>query len=469
MGSGKQGRTKKNLKVLFCASEVEPFEKTGGLADVAGSLPKALGALGAEVLILMPKYRNVAWPEKKISQNVRIRFIAQEEYFNRAGLYGNDRGDYQDNLQRFSFFCHAALDLAKSDGFRPDLVHAHDWQTALLPVLLKTTFADDPFFAGTKSILTVHNMAYQGHFPHRQFGSLGLDPLLYSIDGFEFFGKINLLKAGLLYADAVTTVSPTYAKEVQTKEYGFGLEGVAKKRAKDFVGILNGLDTTCWDPATDKRLPALYSSAKMSGKRQCKTELQKYCGFEEDANIPLFVMVTRLAEQKGLDVFSEAADKFLSGRVQFVLLGEGDDVYHTLFRNIGNRYPKTSRMFLDFDAVKAHGVYAAADFYLMPSYFEPCGLGQMISMRYGSLPIARRVGGLVDTIVDLDENPKTGNGFLFTEKSPEKLLKAIERAKKLFADKKKLSIVRKRAMGIDFSWDRSAREYMSLYRRVTKT
>lgn len=452
------------MKVLFCASEVAPFEKTGGLADVAGSLPRALAGLGAEILILMPKYRNVAMTSKKVSENVRVRFVEEERYFNRAGLYGNDRGDYPDNLQRFSFFCHTALDMAKSEGFRPDLVHGHDWQTALLPVLLKTKFAGDPFFGRTKSVLTVHNMAYQGHFPHKQFGSLGLDPSLYSMDGFEFYGRINLLKAGLLFADALTTVSPTYAKEIRTQEYGFGLDGVVKKRAKDLHGILNGLDTKLWDPAADKRIPAVYSAADMGGKRRCKTELQKLCGFQQDPDIPLFAMVTRLAEQKGLELVSEIADRFLSSGVQFVLLGEGDGVYHTSFQNIGNRHPKTSRMFLDFDAVKAHALYAGADFFLMPSYFEPCGLGQMISMRYGTLPVARRVGGLADTVVDLEESPKTGNGFLFNEKTPEKLLRTIERAKRFFTDKKKLSIVRKRAMKIDFSWDKSAERYWKLYK-----
>jgi starch synthase len=465
---GKQVRAKKKLRVLFCASEVEPFEKTGGLADVAGSLSVALGALGAEILVLMPKYRNISLTEKKIGKNVRIRFIEREEYFNRAGLYGNDRGDYPDNLQRFSFFCRAALDLARSEGFRPDIVHAHDWQTALLPVLLKTTFSGVSFFGKTKSVLTVHNMAYQGQFPHKQFGSLGLDPSLYSIDGFEFYGNINLLKAGILYADALTTVSPTYAKECQTEEFGYGLDGVIKNRAKDLRGILNGLETKRWDPSADKRIPAVYSAANLAGKGRCKTELQKFCGFEENPDIPLFAMVTRLVEQKGLDIFAEIADKFLSKQTQFVLLGEGDGVYHTLFRNIENRHPKASRMFFDFDAIKARKVYAGADFFLMPSYYEPCGLGQMISMRYGTLPIARRVGGLADTVVDLDERPGTGNGFLFKEKSPKELMRAIERAKNLFADKKKLSLVRKRAMKIDFSWDKSAKEYMRLYREVIK-
>jgi len=441
---------------------------TGGLADVAGSLPTAMASLGVETLIMMPKYRGVAISEKKIAPNIRVRFIENEAYFNRAGLYGNDRGDYPDNLQRFSFFCHEALETAKREGFRPDIVHAHDWQTALLPVLLKMKKDSDPFFRDAKSVLTVHNLAYQGLFPHRQYGLLGLDPSLFSIDGFEFYGKIDLLKAGLLFADAVTTVSPTYAQEIQTRQFGFGLEGVVKKREKDLHGILNGLDTTLWDPSADRRIPAVYSASDLSGKRACKAVLQTLGGFPLDPEVPVFAMVTRLAEQKGLDILSEAADKFLSKNVQFVLLGEGDRVYHTTFRNIGKRHPKKSHIILGFDSVKAHAIYAGADFFLMPSYFEPCGLGQMISMRYGTLPIVRNVGGLADTVKDLDASPESGNGFVFDEQSPERLLATIERALKFYEDKKKLDTARKRAMKQDFSWDKSAKKYLTLYESLMK-
>ena len=441
---------------------------TGGLADVAGSLPMAMAGLGVETLIMMPKYRGVAIKEKQIAPNVRARFIENEVYFNRAGLYGNDRGDYPDNLQRFSFFCHEALETAKREGFRPDIVHAHDWQSALLPVLLKIKKASDPFFRDVKSVMTVHNLAYQGLFPQKQYGLLGLDPSLYSIDGFEFYGKINLLKAGLLYADAVTTVSPTYAKEIQMRQFGFGLEGVIKNRAKNLHGILNGLDMKLWDPSGDKRIPAAYSSTDLSGKKICKTELQKSCGFEPDPNVPIFAMVTRLAEQKGLDILSEAADKFLSKNVQFVLLGEGDRVYHTTFRNIGKRHPKKSHILLGFNAEKAHAIYAGADFFLMPSYYEPCGLGQIISMRYGALPIVRNVGGLADTVKDLRVSAGVGNGFVFEEQNPEDLLDTIDRALKLYEDKKQLEFAMKRAMEQDFSWGSSAKKYMGVYESLSQ-
>ncbi len=457
---------KKALNVLFCASEVAPFEKTGGLADVAGSLPLALARHGVQLRIMMPKYRGIGACEKKISEGVRIHFIKHEEYFNRAGLYGNDRGDYPDNLQRFSFFCHEVLNLAKELGFQPDIVHAHDWQCALLPVLLKTTFANDGFYDRTKSVLTIHNIAYQGHFSQKQFGNLGLDPSFFSMEGFEFYGKINFLKAGLLFADFLTTVSPTYAEEIKTKEFGFGLEGVIRKKEKSLRGILNGIDQETWNPAKDSRIAKTYSVTSLEGKKVCKEALQKRCGFDADADIPVFGMVTRLAEQKGFELVSEICDELVAKPAQFVILGDGDAVYRTVFRNLAARHPKRVAALIGFDAIQAHAVYAGADFFLMPSYFEPCGLGQMISMRYGTLPVVRRVGGLADTVIDADLHPEKGNGFVFVEQTPEKLMAAIRRALKAFKDKPRLSMLRKTAMKTDFSWDKSAEKYAQLYRKV---
>ncbi len=457
---------KKPLNVLFCASEVAPFEKTGGLADVTGSLPLALAKHGVQLRLMMPKYRGIGMLEKKIAENIHIHFIEHEEYFNRAGLYGNDRGDYPDNLQRFSFFCHESLHLTKTLGFQPDIVHAHDWQTALLPVLLKTRFANDAFYARAKSVLTVHNIAYQGIFPHKQFGNLGLDPSLFSVDGFEFYGKINLLKAGLLYADFLTTVSPTYADEIKTKEFGFGLDGVIRKREKFFRGILNGLDLELWNPAKDTRIAKTYSATNLEGKKICKETLQKSCGFEVNPEIPLFGMVTRLAEQKGLELVSEILNDLIAKGAQFVILGDGDAVYRTVFRNIAARHPKNAAAFIGFDTVRAHEIYAGSDFFLMPSSFEPCGLGQMISMRYGTLPVVRRVGGLADTVIDADLHPEKGNGFVFVEQKPEKLFGAVKHALKAFKDKPRLTALRKMAMKADFSWEKNAEKYAQLYRDV---
>lgn len=457
---------KKSLNILFCASEVAPFEKTGGLADVAGSLPPALARLGIQLRVVMPKYRGIGATEAKLSEGVFVHFVKNEEFFNRAELYGNDHGDYPDNLQRFSFFCREALNLAKHLGFRPDIVHAHDWQTALLPVLLKTSFANDAFYANTKSVLTIHNIAYQGHFPQKQFGDLGLDPSLFSMDGFEFYGKINLLKAGVLFADHLTTVSPTYAEEIESKEFGFGLDGVMRKRKKKLSGILNGIDQKLWDPSKDPRIAKSYDSANLAGKKACKEALQKRCGFEVNADIPLFGMVTRLAEQKGLELVSEICEELFAKGAQFVILGDGDTVYRTTFRNIAARHPKQAAAFLDFNAVEAHAIYAGADFFMMPSYFEPCGLGQMISMRYGTPPIVRRIGGLADTVIDADLHPEKGNGFVFVEQRPEKLMGALKRALKAFKDKPRMTALRKTAMKADFSWDRSAEKYAQIYRKV---
>ena len=460
----------KKIHVLFCASEVAPFEKTGGLADVAGSLPLALAKQGGvEILVLMPKYRNVKMTDQKICEGVTAHFIKNEEYFDRPGLYGNEKGDYPDNLQRFSFFCHEALAYAKLLGFQPDIVHVHDWQTALLPLLLKTKFTTGGFFAKTKSIFTVHNIAYQGIFPHKQFSQLGLDPSLFSVDALEFYGKVNFMKGGLLFADAITTVSPAYAHEIKTREYGFGLDGVVKKRQKKLRGILNGIDTDLWDPSKDSRIVKNYGISDREGKKTCKARLQKDCGFEVNDDIPLFGMVTRLAEQKGLELVAEMIDTLVKKPAQFVLLGDGDGVYRTAFRNIALRHPKSAAAWIGFDSVKAHSVYAGSDFFLMPSYFEPCGLGQMIAMRYGSLPVVRRVGGLADTVIDAVLHPERGNGFVFVEKTPEKLMSAVNHALAAFKDKTRLNAIRKTAMKVDFSWDRSAEEYMKLYTDALKS
>ena len=431
---------------------------------MAGSLPLELGRLGVKVLVLLPRYRGITLTRKKISENVEARFIENEAYFNRASFYGDGRGDYHDNLKRFSFFCEASLDLAERIGFRPDIVHAHDWQAALIPVFLKTKAASRDFFKKSKSVLTIHNIAYQGHFPAREFGELGLDAELFSVNGFEFYGKINLLKAGLIYADALNTVSPAYANEIQTKAYGFGLEGVVKTRAKVLKGILNGIDTEVWDPARDKDIAKKYSAADLSGKRVCKMHLQKLCGFETDPETPFFAMVSRLAEQKGLDLLSEICDAFLIERVQFALLGDGDHSYETTFRNVRNRHPKNAAVFFEFQAPLAHKIYAGADFFLMPSYFEPCGLGQMIGMRYGTVPVVRRTGGLADTVTDA--RLPGGNGIVFGEPNPDKLFQAIRRALELYRDKKELAAVQKRAMKQDFSWRKSAKEYLQMYKET---
>jgi starch synthase len=454
------------MKILFCASEVTPFAKTGGLADVAGSLPLALGRLGAKVLVTMPRYRGVSLKKKKLSENVTIVFIENEEYFNRSSFYGNEGGDYADNLERFAFFSDRSLLAAKELKFKPDVVHAHDWQTALVPVYLKTRYAADPFFKDAKSVLTIHNLSYQGHFPESQFEKTGLAKSFFSVDGFEYYGKVNLLKGGLLFADAVSTVSPTYAKEIQTKHFGHGLEGVIQKRRSSLRGILNGIDTDFWDPAQDEFLKENYSAKAPAAKTACQADLRARLNLKEPGERPVFSIVSRLAEQKGIDLFLKAADRFFAKPLDFVLLGDGDRYYQTAFKEVAKKHTKNARIFLGFDAAEAHAIYAGSDFFLMPSLFEPCGLGQMISLRYGTLPIVRRTGGLADTIVDVDADPKQGNGFVFEDHSEHGFLDAVDRAIRLFEDKKRFHALRKKAMGLDFSWKASAKKYMEFYKEI---
>ncbi len=435
---------------------------------MAGSLPLALGKLGIEVMILMPRYRGLSVGPERLADKVRIHFVENEAYFNRAALYGNETGDYPDNLKRFSFFCHEALSLAKRIGFKPDIVHANDWQTALLPVILKATLSRDPFFKKTKTLLTIHNLAYQGHFPRELYPELGLDQALFSAEGFEFFGKINLLKSGILFSDAISTVSPTYAREIQTKDYGFWLESVIKKKAKALRGILNGIDDALWDPKKDPLIKHRYSRERLEGKKGNKTELQRVCGLATNPRLPVFGMVSRLAEQKGIDLLLEITDSFLSKEVQFVLLGDGDGIYKTIFRNRLVRHTKNAAAYFNFDVARAHQIYAGSDFFLMPSLYEPCGLGQLISLTYGTIPVARRTGGLMDTIIDADEDPKKGNGFIFMEKSSGPFLKTIERAIAAYQDRRRFTAIQEQAMKSDFSWNKSAKMYKQFYAEILK-
>ncbi len=410
----------------------------------------------------MPKYRGIGFTEKKLSDNVRARFIEHEGYFNRSGLYGNADADYPDNLERFAFFSRECLAVAEKEKFQPDVVHAHDWHTAMIPALLKAWPGD--FFAKTKTLLTIHNLAYQGLFGAEEYPKLGLPKNLFSMDSFEFYGKVNLLKGGLLKADRLNAVSPGYAEEIKTKEFGCGLEGVLQKRKKRLSGILNGIDAAAWDPAKDARLEANYSADDLAGKSLCKAALQRLCRFEEDPKTPLFAVVSRLTPQKGLDLLAEAAPDMLSKKLQLVVLGDGDPHHRRMFTRIEKDFPKNSRMFLGFDAVKAHAIYAGSDFFLMPSLFEPCGLGQMIAMRYGAVPVVRATGGLKDTVTDAAQ--KNGNGFTFKEAAAPAFAAAVGRALEAYADPKTMRTLVATGMKADFSWDESAKKYETLYREA---
>ncbi|MCM8763128.1 MAG: glycogen synthase, partial [Candidatus Omnitrophica bacterium] len=374
------------MKIAVCSSEVVPFAKTGGLADVSGALPLALKKLGHEVIIIMPKYKQVldaGFRLRKISPDVLVNdeigvpvyFIEHEQFFNRPGLYGEKTGDYPDNLDRFSHYSRRALELLKEIDFKADIIHCHDWQSALVIIYLKNLYNKDPFYAGIKTLFTIHNIGYQGLFSKEEFPKLGLDWGLFNMEALEFYDKINLLKGGIVFSDAINTVSVKYSKEIQTKEFGFGLEGVLHKRKDTLFGIINGLDYSIWNPATDKYIFKRYSLKKLSDKYKNKEALQKLCGLPKK-NVPLFGMVSRLAAQKGLDIFALAIEQFCKLELQLVILGTGDLKYHVILEDIAKRYPKVVSLHLKFDDPLAHKIYAGCDIFLMPSHYEPCGLGQ---------------------------------------------------------------------------------------------
>lgn len=463
------------MKVLFCSSEVVPFAKTGGLADVAGTLPAALEESGAEVKIVLPRYRMIN-PEKfklkKLDENtsvintsrkIEVYFLENEKYFSRDGLYQDKGVDYADNLERFAYYCLETLKLIKKINFKPDVIHCNDWQSALIPVYLKTIYKDDVFYKNIKTVFTIHNLGYQGLFPKEQFPLTGLKWDLFAIDGLEFYDKVNILKGGLLFSDKITTVSPTYAKEIQTPEFGCGLEGVLLKRKDDLIGILNGIHYAEWDPLTNKALAANYGPANIEGKYINKADLQKTGGLAVNNELPLMGMITRLADQKGLDIFAAVIDDVCRLPLQFVLLGTGDLQYHELFEKIKKKYNNVS-VYLKFDPLLAYKIYAGSDMFLMPSRYEPCGLGQLISLKSGTIPIVRKTGGLADTVIDYEPFSESGNGFVFSAYEAGALLETIKRALCVYKDKKAWKNLVSRAMEYDFSWNQSAKKYIELYK-----
>ena len=460
------------MKIVMCASEVVPFAKTGGLADVAGALPLALEESGQEGIVIMPRYRAIQDAKFKISRvkedisysrigkNIKVYFIENEQYFNRDNLYTDKNGDYPDNLERFSYYSRRALELLKEIKFKPDIIHVHDWQVSFVPLYLKTLYANDAFYKKTKTVLTIHNIGYQGLFPKEEFPKLGLDWSLFDMERLEFYGKVNILKGGMVFSDLINTVSPTYSKEIQTKEFGFGLEGVLAKRKKSLFGILNGLDYSIWNPETDKFIAAQFSNKNVKGKLRDKEDLQKFCNLPLAKGIPLFGIVSRLAEQKGFDILAEAIDAICNLKLQLVILGTGDLKYHTLLSDIVKKYPKVISLHLKFDDTLAHKIYAGSDIFLMPSKYEPCGLGQLISLRYGTIPLVFKTGGLADTV-------NKDNGFVFYQYKSEALFKTIKGALTAFQDDKKWSSLVQKAMKCDFSWKESAKQYVRLYEKAS--
>jgi starch synthase len=473
------------IRVAMISPEIAPFARTGGLGEVVGALARTLHELGVELALVLPAYRSALAAgsleegeiglevslggERQSASALRARLdgaipvylIRADRYFDRDQLYGTAEGDYPDNAERFVFFCRAALELLQRDP--PQLLHCHDWQSALACAFLKAEPERYPALAGAKTVLTVHNLGYQGLFDAAAWPLLELDRSFFSMRFFEFYGRINFLKAGLVFADHITTVSPTYAAEIQTPEHGCGLDGVLRERSASLTGILNGIDERAWNPATDPHLPANYDARRLAGKKTCKAALQNELGLEPDPAVALFGLVARLVAQKGFDLLDEAFDELLEKPLQLVLLGAGDRRYETRFRERVARYPGRAAFRVGFDDPLAHRIEAGADLFLMPSRYEPCGLNQMFSMKYGTIPLAHATGGLKDTVEECDAAARRGNGFLFAPYTPEAFLSCVERALGVFRRRRDWTALMRRAMAADHSWKRRARAYEDLY------
>ena len=453
------------MKVAFCSSEVFPFAKTGGLADVSGALPLALAKEGVEVKIFMPLYKGIE-PESLNQEfgqskfkNLEIIFIRNDAFFMRQALYTTLKGDYPDNLERFSFFSSKIPEILKKIGFCPDIIHCNDWQTSPLAIYLKTKFKNDSFFKKTKTCLTIHNLAYQGIFEKEKFPFLGIEQSYNSSSYLEFYGKINLLKGGIIFADMVNTVSPTYSLEIQTKEFGCGLEVVLREKKKRLIGILNAIDYNVWDPKNDNFIYKQYSRVSLKDKSLNKASVQQELGLSQKQDTLLLGMVSRLAEQKGIDILSRALNRILK-KCQVAILGLGEVKYHKILEAKEKKFKKSFKLFLKFDEVLAHKIYASCDCFLMPSRFEPCGLSQMISYKYATVPIVKHTGGLVDTVLDYKED---GGGFVFTDYSDKALIRTVERARYTFKDKNKWFTLLEKITGFNFSWEKTAQEYIKMY------
>ncbi len=480
------------LRILFVTPEAVPYAKTGGLADVAGALPKSLQALGAEINLVMPYYRmvkgsglphqylggeiEVPMGDEKLkadlylghlNPHVPIYFIGREEFFDREYLYSTPRGDYFDNAERFIFFSKAALLLCQHLGFSPDILHHHEWQTGLIPAYLKSVYQNNPLFRHTAVIFTIHNIAYQGLFKKEKFWLTGLPAEMYNPEGIEFWERINFMKAGIVYADAINTVSKKYSEEIQTPEFGYGLEGILRKRKKDLYGILNGVDYQDWNPSHDSYLIAPYHLKDLSGKRECKKDLLNEFHLPPSLNdVPLLGMISRLADQKGFDLLMEILEELFALDIGFVLLGTGEQKYHDLFTQVAHKYPQKAGIRIAYDDHLAHKIEAGADIFLMPSKYEPCGLNQIYSLKYGTIPVVRATGGLDDTVTHYDPATKKGNGFKFVRYDAKEFLSTIKMAIRFYDQPEHWTSLLQNALAADFSWGRSAETYLQLYRKA---
>jgi starch synthase len=478
------------MKILFVASEGLPYSKTGGLADVVAGLPKALRELGHDVAVLLPRYRGNKSTSTLISSvtvalgdklrfpaiaegaavdGVRHLFVDDAGCFDRAHLYGDKNGDYPDNAERFAEFCRAAIECIKR-VWLPDVVHCHDWQTALVPILLRTQHAADPTVRSLPVVLTIHNLGYQGLFPQAAMRQIGLPDNLFTMDALEFYGKVNLLKGGLIYADYLTTVSRRYAKEIQTPEFGSGLEGVIRSRSDRLMGILNGVDYATWSPEADTLIARNYSVHNLDGKKACKKDLLASFHLpEENLERPVVGIVSRFVDQKGFDLVAEIADELMKENLAIVALGTGDPVYEKLFKGLAEKYSTRVGVKIGYDNALAHKIEAGSDIFLMPSRYEPCGLNQIYSLRYGTVPVVRATGGLDDTVQNFVPKTQQGTGFKFEQYDGEALLGCIRAALKTYRDPAVWHAVRTNGMSKDFSWKASAAAYVTLYEAAKRS
>ena len=491
----------KEMNILYVVSEVVPFAKTGGLADVAGAFPQAIKEQGHEIRVNIPKYSTFSERKYRIHEVIRLKnieiplgnsnfsssvrsafitnskvkvqvyFLVNDKFYDRNGIYVNSstKKDFPDNDERFAFFCKGTLETLKKLGWKPDIIHCNDWQTGLIPAYLKTIYKEDPFFKKTKTVFTIHNLAYQGIFPGESFKKTGLPDEIFNLNGVEFYGNLNFMKAGIVYSDIITTVSERYAQEIRAKEeYGCGLEKLLEKRKKDLYGILNGVDYSIWDPSVDTLIPTKYNFSTIAKKEENKKALVRKFGLKFNENVPVIGMISRLADQKGFDLLEQSMEELMKLKLQFIILGTGEKKYHELLQEFQKKYPENIGVQLSYSDQIAHLIEAGSDMFLMPSKYEPCGLNQIYSLRYGTVPIVRATGGLDDTIEQFDPETGKGTGFKFTKYNDVEMVKSIKKAIKLYENKKHWLKLMKNGMSKDFSWEVSAKKYVSLYKKLIK-
>jgi len=486
------------IKLLYVSSEVEPFAKTGGLADVAGSLPKELKMLGVDVRVILPKYGSIDEKKYKISEvpksefevpigdekiigklkktsiefdseKIEVYLLSNDFYYNRNGLYAdaNTNSNFPDNAERFIFFSRGILEALKKINWKPDIIHCNDWQSGLIPIYLKTIYADYIFYKGIKTVFSIHNLAYQGIFEKDTFIKTGLPWDVFTIEGIEFFDRVNFMKAGIIFSDFITTVSPKYAEEIcSSVEYGYGLEGVLTNRKTELAGILNGVDYDAWSPLKDEHIPQKYSGRNLTKKSVNKRALLEnfFLSYREDA--PVIGMISRLADQKGFDLIEASADQLMKLGIQLIFLGAGELKYQQFLERLKKKYPEKVGVHIGFSNELAHLIEAGSDMYMMPSRYEPCGLNQMFSLKYGTVPLVRATGGLDDSVEQYNPETKTGTGFKFTDYDKSKLVDIVNLAVNIYKDKSAWTQLMKNGMKQDFSWKESAKKYISLYKNV---